>query len=229
MGNNKPSYNETVNLNKKNFKFTKNQKLIINSVLDDNSKMVFVDGPAGTSKTFLSVYTGLKLLFEKKIDRIVYTRTAVESSRCKLGFRPGEVDQKFSHFIIPLREKLDEILGSSNASKFIKNEKNNIEAIPINDLRGVNWEKTFVILDEAQNCDFEELVTITTRLADQSKIVLVGDEMQSDVSNSGWRKFISIFEDVESQSKGIFSFQLNEEDIVRSDFVKFIIKKIKYS
>jgi phosphate starvation-inducible PhoH-like protein len=207
------------------FEFTKKQESIIEAVRDRDTKAVFINGPSGTSKTLLAVFCGLDEIINQTKDTLLYIRTAAESSQIKIGARPGDIDEKMNHLTIPLRDKLDEILGFDGSNQIMDSSK--IQAMPVNDLRGSSWRDTYAILDEGQNASFEELLTTITRVGQNSKIILVGDSMQSDIRNSGWERLIRIFDNPVSGRNGVRVFELDEEDIVRSEFVKFVIKSVR--
>jgi phosphate starvation-inducible protein PhoH and related proteins len=210
----------------KNFEFTQKQKDFLDIALDKNTKMVFVEGPAGCSKTFLTIYSALRLLNEKKVSDIIYARSAIECSDRSLGFLPGNIDEKMGVYNQPLIDKLNELL-SKNDIELLKKESR-ISGIPISYLRGLSWNCKVIIGDEFQNCTYKEIVTFITRMGQFSKIFILGDVSQNDINGkSGFQKTIDLFNDEESKSKGIFVFKFTEDDIVRCDLLKFIIKKIK--
>lgn len=188
--------------------------------------MVFIAGPAGTAKTFTSILAGLQLINEKKVSEIIYVRSAVESSDSKLGFLPGEMDEKMSPYIQPLVDKLEELLPRHDIEKLKKEER--IHGFPINFLRGLNWNAKVIVADEAQNMTKKELITLVTRVGQFSKLYICGDPDQSDIGvKSGFSSMVNIFSDDESKENGIYTFRFTEEDIVRSELVKFILKKLK--
>jgi phosphate starvation-inducible PhoH-like protein len=166
------------------------------------------------------------LLNSKKISDLLYIRSAVESSDNKLGFLPGEAHEKMAPYIQPLLEKLYELLPKNQIDQLEKEER--IDSIPLGFLRGLNWNAKCIIADEAQNMTVKELITLITRTGEFSKVFIMGDPEQSDINGkSGFIKTLNIFDDEESRQNGIFVFKFDEEDIVRSVLVKYIIKKIK--
>jgi phosphate starvation-inducible PhoH-like protein len=205
---------------------TPKQVELLKTLRDKDTKMVFISGPAGTSKTFTSILAGLHLINEKRVSEIIYVRSAVESSDSKLGFLPGEMDDKLSPYIQPLIDKLEELLQRSDIEKLKKEER--IHGFPINFLRGLNWNAKVIVADEAQNMTKKELITLITRVGEFSKLYICGDPDQSDINGkSGFTQIMNIFDDEESKQNGIFLFKFEEEDIVRSGLVKFILKKLK--
>jgi phosphate starvation-inducible protein PhoH and related proteins len=207
-------------------KFTAKQEEYIKIATDVNTKLVFTNGPAGSAKTYTSAYCGLKLLSDRLASEIIYVRSAVESSDHKLGFLPGAQDDKMAPYLEPFKDKLEELLSPVDI-RFLQEEER-IYGIPVGFCRGANWENKIIIVDEAQNLTEKELITIITRAAEGSKIYLCGDAMQSDIGNkSGFTSIMDIFADDASKNKGIHSFQFTEDDIVRSELVKFIIQRLK--
>ena len=205
---------------------TPKQIELLKTLRDKDTKMVFISGPAGTSKTFTSILAGLHLINEKRVSEIIYVRSAVESSDSKLGFLPGEMDDKLSPYIQPLIDKLEELLQRSDIEKLKKEER--IHGFPINFLRGLNWNAKVIVADEAQNMTKKELVTLITRVGEFSKLYICGDPDQSDINGkSGFVSIMNLFDDEESRQNGIFIFKFDEDDIVRSGLVKFILKKLK--
>jgi phosphate starvation-inducible PhoH-like protein len=205
---------------------TEKQKQFLEIALDKNTKMIFVSGPAGTSKTYISIYAALKLMNLKKVSDLLYLRSAVESSENKIGFLPGEAKEKMSPYIQPLLEKLSELLPKSNIDFLEKDER--IDSIPIGFLRGLNWNAKVIVADESQNMTQKELITLITRIGEFSRVFILGDPDQSDINGkSGFLKVMNLFDDQESKDNGIHVFKFTEEDVVRSGLVAYIIKKIK--
>lgn len=205
---------------------TPKQKQFIELASAKTSKIIFVSGPAGTSKTFLAVLHALTMLNDKKVSDLVYIRSAVESSDTKLGFLPGEADEKLAPYIQPLLDKMSEMLPKGDIDILRKEER--VTGVPVGFLRGLNWNAKVIIADEAQNMTYKELFTLITRTGEFSKVFILGDPEQSDINGkSGFIKMISHFDDDESRQNGIHVFRFTEDDIVRSGLVQFIIKKIK--
>ena len=213
------------------FPWTDKQKEFFKIALDFSTKIVFVNGPAGTSKTLLSVYCGLQLLNMKMIDDIMYLRSAVESSDKSLGYLPGDANEKLRFYNLPFLDKLDELLIETKAEKL--EEQRRVSMFPVNFARGMNWKHKCIILDEAQNSSVKEIVTVLTRMGEGCRCFILADPMQTDLKNEsaqgGFDGLAKIFSDEESAGMGIYSFEFSEEDIMRSDLVKYVIKKIKSS
>lgn len=210
----------------KHIELNDKQKLFMEVAMDKATKIMFVSGPAGTAKTFMAVYAALMYINERRVSDLIYIRSAVESSEAKLGFLPGEADEKMAPYIQPLMDKLIELLPKSDIDTLLKEKR--VSAIPVGFLRGLNWNAKVIITDEAQNMTPKELFTLITRTGEFSKVFILGDPDQSDINGrSGFKGMISTFDDSESQEHGIHVFRLTEDDIVRSGLVRFIIKKVK--
>jgi phosphate starvation-inducible PhoH-like protein len=209
--------------------WTDKQKEFFRVALDHNTKIVFVNGPAGTAKTLLATYCGLQLLNMKVITDIMYLRSAVESSEAKLGFLPGSADEKLRFYNLPFLDKLEELLGAKKAQKL--EDEDRVSMFPVNFARGMNWAGKCIILDEAQNSTFKEITTVLTRLGENSRCFVLADPLQTDLRGEhvqgGFSKMFYEFNDEESAKMGIYNFQFTEEDIMRSELVKFIIKKLR--
>lgn len=213
-------------LNISHKEFTDKQKQFIRVALDKKTKIVFIPGPAGCAKTYISVYCGLELMNNQQVSEMVYIRSAVESSDSKLGFLPGAQDDKMAPYLEPFKDKLQEFLSPVDV-RYLQGEER-IYGIPVGFLRGASWEDKFVLIDEAQNLTEKEIITTITRIGPNTKVFICGDDMQSDIGNkSGFTKITKLFSDDASKEQGIRCFGFDEDDIVRSELVKFIVKKIK--
>lgn len=204
---------------------TEKQHKLIDLILDKKTKIIFINGPAGVSKSFISILTALELLNKKLISDILYLRSAIESSDHSLGYLKGDLSEKVSVYLTPLMDKLDELLSKQEVDMLIREER--ILGQPINFVRGCHWAVKGVILDEAQNCSYRELFSIITRMGEHSKLFILGDTQQCDIKNSGFEKMMNLLNDDESRSQGIFTFTFTEDDVVRSELVKFLLKKLK--
>ena len=211
----------------KSFKWTDKQKELIKLALSDKSKIIFIEGPAGTSKTLLSVYCGLRLLSDSKVDDLTYIRSAVESSDARLGFLPGDADDKLHYFNLPFLDKLNELVSDEEIKKLQKSRR--VSTYPVNFSRGMSWNNKCVVFDECQNSSLKEIVTVLTRIREGTKMFLCGDNRQTDLKNGNrgsFAKIMKAFSDEESIEEKIHSFVFDKDDIMRSNILKFIIKKI---
>jgi phosphate starvation-inducible PhoH-like protein len=207
---------------------TEKQKEFLTLSENKNTKVIFISGCAGTSKTYISVLASLQLLNQKRIGEIVYIRSAVESSEFGIGFIPGDVNAKMLYYNTPILDKLDELLPKNEIISLQKESR--VINIPIGFCRGLHWANKSIIIDEAQNITKKELITLITRIGEFSKVFILGDPEQTDIGNkSGFVELTTIFDDDESRKNGIHTFKFNEDDIVRSGLCKFIIKKLKIS
>ena len=187
--------------------------------------ITFVNGPAGSAKTLAAVYTALELLKQKKAQRIVYVRSAVESADKSLGCLPGLLQEKYEPYVVPLLDKLSEVIGTTAGRQLIDSEI--VQAIPVNYLRGLHLTETIIILDEAQNSTKEEITTVITRMGDESRLIVLGDSAQSDLpanKRGGLTSFCDAF--ANSEDHGIYSFQLGNEDVVRSKKLQYVLEII---
>ena len=184
------------------------------------TNMIFVDGVAGTAKTQVAVYGAMELLKNRKVDRIIYIRTVVESSSKSMGFLPGELDDKISPYSMPLIDKLNEMTDVPTYKALMEQEY--IKVIPVNFARGLTFHNAAVIIDEAQNFTRSELATILTRFGRHSKYFVIGDTKQSDINDSGFRKVFDAFDTDFSWKNDIHCMEFNNDDIVRSPILRHI-------
>mgnify|MGYP003670006950 FL=1 len=205
---------------KRPFYFNPAHKRFYECLKDKNTKMAFVDGPAGSMKTYIAIYAGLELIRDESFTRLVYIRSVAESAEKSLGALPGEIDDKFSPYAIPLDEKVTEIAGYGVCSNLKK--QGIIEAIPVNFVRGLTFNKTLVVVDEAQNLSRKELTTILTRFGRDSRYVVIGDCNQADVNKSGYKEIFNSFNSEKCEENNIHSFKFENSEISRSKILRFI-------
>ena len=216
----------SINFKHREFNFTVKQQKLLESILHENTKIIFVAGPAGSSKTYMSVYGCLQLMAKDFQKDLLYIRSIAESADKGLGSLPGDISDKFDPFLMPLYDKLDEMVHEGDTA-YMK-QIGRISAVPINFLRGANWNNRLIVADEAQNFTFKELTTLITRVGENTKLIICGDFMQSDINGrSGFREMFDLFNCEESQEHGITSFKFTNRDIVRSKILKYIVSKIE--
>jgi phosphate starvation-inducible PhoH-like protein len=177
-------------------------------------------GPAGTGKSFLAVSVAITLLMEKKIDRVILSRPAVEAGE-KLGFLPGDMKEKVDPYLRPLYDALYELFGADKIEKKI--ETGEIEIAPLAFMRGRTLKNCFAILDEAQNATETQIKMFLTRIGENSKLVVNGDPSQVDLINkrdSGLIKSKNILKDINE----IKIIEFDHNDVVRHPLVSKIIK-----
>lgn len=206
------------------FKWTPKQLSLIDLITDKSTKICWILGVAGTSKTLVSVFSGLKLLKDKKINEIVYMRSAVESSAKSIGFLPGSLEEKVAPHSQALIEKMDELLPASQVNALISDQT--VRPISNQFIRGLQWNG-YIIVDEAQNFETFELITILTRLAEGGKMIILGDSKQADIKGkSGFMKLFELFSGQDSKDRGIHTFEFGKEDILRSKLLSFVCDKL---
>ncbi len=187
--------------------------------IEDNTIVIGV-GPAGTGKTYLAVAMAVSAFRAKEINRIILTRPAVEAGE-KLGFLPGDLQQKVDPYLRPLYDALFDMLGAENFQRY--QERGSIEVAPLAYMRGRTLDDSFVILDEAQNTTPEQMKMFLTRLGFNSKMVVTGDVTQIDLPDgkrSGLVEATKILKNVDDVKIVHFS----EKDVVRHKLVQDIIK-----
>jgi len=182
--------------------------------------MVFAIGPAGTGKTYLAVVMAVRALKNKEISRIVLTRPAVEAGE-KLGFLPGDLQEKVDPYLRPLYDSLYDVLGVESTQKYI--DRRIIEIAPLAYMRGRTLEDSFIILDEAQNTTSEQMKMFLTRLGFDSKAVITGDITQVDLPKGETSGLVNARKVLRSVP-GISFCTLTEADVVRHPLVQEIIK-----
>lgn len=208
-------------------KLDEKQLLFLSKSLSEKTKILFINGPAGATKTYMAVYSALRLLSGNDDLDLLYVRTVIESADKGLGALPGDLEEKFNPYMAPLNDKLEEMLPKHTTDRQIMLDEGRISAMPINFLRGASWKNKVVIADEAQNFTFQELTTLITRIGEGTKLFICGDSMQSDINGrSGFEGMCKLFSDSASKRKGIEYFEFDENDIKRSKLLKFIISKL---
>lgn len=208
--------------------WTEKQKAFIELALHKDTKIIFLSGPSGTSKSLLSMYCALELLNEKKISDILYVRTIVESASNPMGILPGDAAEKLHFFASVMNDKLEELLTAHDIKRLKVEER--IKPMPVNYLRGASYNAKAIILDEFQNATIPEIVTAITRIGKFTKYFILGDPMQTDLKNknqSGFKTLFDVFNDDESRAQGIYCVEFGKEDIMRSEILKFIIEKLQ--
>lgn len=201
------------------------QQAFVDRALDKDTRLILCDGIWGSSKTFLSVYCALRLLSERRVDSVLYVRSPVEAGQ-SIGFTPGSVEDKMNPYAEPLFQKLHELLDEPQI-KMLESDKR-IEVVPPGFLRGQSWNCKAVIVDEAANFPKPMLELILSRMGPFCKVFVIGSRHQSDTgSPQGFVSLFDAFDNEESRQHGIHSFYFNEEaDIVRSDFVKYCMRRM---
>ncbi|HEY8947696.1 MAG TPA: PhoH family protein [Rhizomicrobium sp.] len=181
--------------------------------------LVFGIGPAGTGKTYLAAAYGAHLLYERKVERLILSRPAMEAGE-RLGFLPGDLKEKIDPYLRPLYDALFDTIGDK-ATRMM--ETGVIEVAPLAFMRGRTLANSFVILDEAQNCTSAQMKMFLTRLGEDSRMVVTGDASQSDLPGGraeGLNEALSILTGVE----GVAVAQFSDKDVVRHPLVGRIVR-----
>jgi phosphate starvation-inducible PhoH-like protein len=195
-----------------------NQRRYVDAIRKND--IVFGIGPGGTGKTFLAVAMAVTYLMEKGVSRIILTRPAVEAGE-KLGFLPGDIEEKINPYLRPLYDALNTLLEADKIQRFVETAV--IEIAPLAFMRGRTLNDAFIILDEAQNTTSEQMKMFLTRIGMRSKAVITGDVTQIDLPlgrTSGLVEARNILGSIE----GISFCHFNEGDVVRHHLVRLIIK-----
>ena len=221
---------EKINNSKKNIEYiikTPKKSVIPRSEKQKNyvrvlkeSDIIISAGPAGTGKTFLAVAVGLTMLLDKKIERIILSRPAVEAGE-RLGFLPGDMREKVDPYLRPLYDSLYDLLDYEKIQKKI--EVGDIEIAPIAFMRGRTLKNSFAILDEAQNATDTQIKMFLTRIGENSKIVINGDPSQIDLPNkslSGLNRSKKLL----GHLKEISVIDFDHSDVVRHPLISKIVK-----
>ena len=191
--------------------------------LSFRKELLFVLGPAGTGKTYMSIALAVKALKEKKIKKIILTRPAVEAGE-NLGFLPGDLYDKLSPYMQPLYDSLNDMLSKEKLNYYMAN--NHIEIVPLAFMRGRTLDKAFVILDEAQNTTINQMKMFLTRMGSSSRFIVCGDTSQIDLpinQESGLIHASRVLQSI--NAIGFINF--DEKDIIRHELVQSIIKAYK--
>ena len=197
---------------------TLGQKKYVDAI--DKNTIVFGIGPAGTGKTYLAVAMAVLAYKNKEVSRIILTRPAVEAGE-KLGFLPGDLQNKVDPYLRPLYDALYDFLGSENFR--ILSERGVIEVAPLAYMRGRTLNDAYIILDEAQNCTVEQMKMFLTRFGEGSRVVVTGDITQIDLpreKTSGLIHALRVLNDVE----GLSIVYLTARDVVRHEMVQRIVR-----
>ena len=227
---NKFMIDEKINSSKKNIEYiikTPKKSVIPRSEKQKNyvralkeSDIIISAGPAGTGKTFLAVAVGLTMLLDKKIERIILSRPAVEAGE-RLGFLPGDMREKVDPYLRPLYDSLYDLLDYEKIQKKI--EVGDIEIAPIAFMRGRTLKNSFAILDEAQNATSTQIKMFLTRIGENSKLVVNGDPSQVDLINKSHSGLIKSKE-ILKNLKEIKIIEFDHKDVVRHPLVSKIIQ-----
>ncbi len=200
---------------------THNQRRLVASIEDND--MLFAIGPAGTGKTYTSVALAVRALKNKEVRKIILTRPAVEAGE-NLGFLPGDLKEKLDPYLQPLYDALQDMINPEKLAEYM--DSGVIQIAPIGFMRGRTLDNAFVILDEGQNATESQMKMFLTRMGKSAKFIITGDVTQVDLpknQRSGLKKAIQVLD----ETKGISIIFLDEQDVIRHQLVKKIIKAFK--
>jgi len=194
------------------------QRQYVQGIQQDD--LTFCLGPAGTGKTYLAVAVSVSLLKHQKIKRIVLVRPAVEAGE-KLGYLPGDLQAKVNPYLRPLFDAMHDMMTFDQIKRFMQNDV--VEVIPLAFMRGRTLNNAAIILDEAQNATVAQMLMFLTRLGHHSKMIVTGDDSQSDLADNEPSGFIDAVRKLEG-TPGITVTRLTKRDIVRHPLVQQIVE-----
>lgn len=182
--------------------------------------LTFCLGPSGTGKTYLAVAVAVMLLKQQRIKRIVLARPAVEAGE-KLGYLPGDMQAKVNPYLRPLFDAMHDMMSFEQIKRFMQNDV--VEVVPLAFMRGRTLNNAAIILDEAQNATIGQMLMFLTRLGHHSKMVVTGDQSQSDLQHSETQGFMDAVRRLE-QTPGVAVVRMGRSDIVRHPLVQRIVE-----
>ncbi len=200
---------------------TQNQDRLIRSI--EQNQLVVTIGPAGVGKTYCAVNAAVNLLVQGRVKKLVLVRANIPTGKT-LGSFPGDIYDKLGPWLAPMTSEIKKRLGANDYDA--KRHSGQIEFHPLETIRGASFEDTIILVDESQNLTYEEVKAITTRIGENSKMILMGDPMQRDTRDSGLTTFKKIINQFDLEIP-VVEFGL--DDIVRSDLVAQLVKAyVKY-
>lgn len=185
------------------------QKLYMANIMDPKIALLIVTGPAGSGKTMIASRYAAQQTLSGRYDKLVITRPTVSCDSEKHGFIPGTLDDKMKPWVRPITDHLVQ-----------KNRK--VEICPLAFMRGLTFDKSFVIADEMQNSTKEQMKMLLTRMGRESKLVITGDPTQTDIKANGFTDLISRIH--KNESDFVKLVELSEDDVMRSELVKYILR-----
>ena len=198
---------------------TNNQKEYIKSIIEND--VIFCTGPSGTGKSFIAAGIAAEHLFKGKIDSIVVTRPLICSGK-DIGSLPGEINEKIKPYLAPMEENLKYFLGRDKLGLYINNRQIRFE--PLETMRGMTFNNSYMILDEAQNCTLEQIKMFITRIGQNSKVIINGDTKQTDLYNNIG---LSICVQKLKNVNGVGICELGYHDIQRNGIIGNILNALE--
>lgn len=209
-----------ININSENIKtqLRQSQQQYVNQIL--NNDITFCTGPAGTSKTYTACYVALKLLSENKIQNVILCKPIQEAGE-KLGFLPGDISDKIDPYMQSYISNMNKIIGPKLTEMLVESEV--IQFKPLAYMRGDTYDDALMILDEAQNATFKQLMLFVTRMGKQSKVIVTGDVSQYDIAKNsiGLEAFTELMKDI----KGVGHHKFTNKDIVRAKILQDVVDR----
>jgi phosphate starvation-inducible PhoH-like protein len=187
-----------------------------------SNKITLCEGPAGVGKSFLASLYGIDALQKGMYHKMIISRPLVQSGE-NTGYLPGGINEKLDPYIKPIYDILDYVLTSADLRKLIEDKR--IEIVPFAYMRGRNFHNSFILLDEVQNCSYQQLVLALTRFAKNSKMVMTGDSAQSDLAPKDRGAFLTISRLLQN-TPDIGVVKLERQDIVREPIIQVILEKL---
>lgn len=209
--------------------WTEKQKVILEVCEDEDTKIVFMKGPPGTSKTCLAVYSALQALLSGRISKIIYVRAPVEAGGKGIGFLPSDMKSKMLPYFGPAMDHFHEFIGKGTFEQLCAEGK--VEILPLGFIQGLTFggkkpgSGVCVICDEAADLTISDLKLLMCRLGrGGSQLFVTGDHAQSNIRNSGFNKVFKAFSSKAAQMQGIFTFEFYPEDCLRNDITRFLVE-----
>jgi phosphate starvation-inducible PhoH-like protein len=218
----KPKEIIPLDINIKEFPWTEKQKIMIEVAQMAETKIIMVNAPPGVGKSLISVYVALTKLKQKKVNKVMYLRVPVEACSHGVGYLPAGLSEKLSPFMQPCEDQMKQLINPVATSKLISSGV--VEAMPVGFMKGRTLIDTVVIADEIEDCTVAELRMVISRLGKNCLMFIIGDENQSSIRQSGFKKVFDAFNNEEAMNHGIFCFQLGAEDSMRSGITKYLIE-----
>lgn len=199
---------------------TENQTDLFHSII--NNRITIATGPAGTGKTFITCYHAIKSLLDGEISKIIVSRPAKEACHERLGYMPGTLEEKMAGYVQPVLYNFTKFTDQATMYDLMRSK--DIEVVPLAFMRGRDFDRCFVIVDEAQNCNLDQFKMMLTRITDRSKMVICGDTEQADIPEEDM-----VIARVAEALEGLPSFgwaRLDDKDIVRSEYISAILNRL---